>query len=91
MEPFVVLFLLPVMIGIVSELCLRDTRNASLVATLGSVLAVYLCLELRNPGGTWNWLAALLVLPLPIAFALSAVFICYGRAQGRARHGRHNH
>jgi Na+-driven multidrug efflux pump len=91
LEPFIVLFLLPVTIGIVSGLCLRATKSAALVATLGSVLAVYLCLAIRDPNGTWTWLAAFLVLPLPIAFALAAVLICSGRTHARRQHGRHGH
>ena len=89
LEPLAVLFLLPVLIGIASELYFRDTRHASFVATLGSIVAMYVFFELRDPNGTWNWLAAFLVLPLPIAFALAAVLICYGRVQTRRRHGRH--
>jgi ABC-type polysaccharide/polyol phosphate export permease len=46
-------------------------------------VVVYLFLAFRDPEGTWNWLAALLVAPLVIAFALTAVFICHGRLQGR--------
>jgi hypothetical protein len=91
LEPFVVLFLLPVMIGIASQLCLRGTKNAALVATLGSMLAVWLCLEARAPDETWNWLATLLVLPLPIAVALAAVLVCHGRAHSRGQHRRHEH
>ena len=86
LEPWVVLFLLPLLIGIGSELWLRNARRATLVATLGAIVAVVLCLELRDPGGTWNALAAFLVLPLPIAFALAAVLVCHGRA--RRRHPR---
>jgi hypothetical protein len=87
MEPFVVFFLLPVLFGIGAELLLRDTRQASLLAGLASTLLVFVCLELRDPEGTWNWLAALLVAPLVIAFSLSAVFICYGRTDARKHHG----
>ena len=86
LEPWVVLFLLPLLIGIGSELWLRNARRATLVATLGAIGAVVLCLELRDPDGTWNALAAFLVLPLPIAFALAAVLVCHGRA--RRRHHR---
>jgi hypothetical protein len=85
LEPWVVLFLLPLLIGIGSELWLRDARRSSLVATLGAIVAVVACLELRDPGGTWNALAAFLVLPLPIAFALAAVLVCHGRARRRHR------
>ena len=87
MEPFVVFFLLPVLFGIGAELLLRDTRQASLLAGFASTILVYVCLELRDPEGTWNWLAALLVAPLVIAFALSAVLICYGRIDARKHHG----
>jgi hypothetical protein len=88
MEPLLILFLLPALIGIVSDLVFRDTKNASVAATIGSALVVYLCLRALDPGGTWNWLAALLVLPLPIAFALAAVLIFDGRSQAHRRHHR---
>jgi len=87
LAPLLVLFLLPVLIGIGAELWLREVKPASLAATLGSALVVYLCLAAGAPDATWNWLAALLVLPVPIAFALAAVFICYGRTHARRRHG----
>ena len=87
MEPFVVFFLLPVLFGIGAELWLRDTRHASLLAGLASTVLVYACLELRDPEGTWNGLATLLIAPLVIAFSLSAVLICYGRIDPRKHHG----
>lgn len=83
MEPFFFFFLLPVVFGIVSELLLRDTKQASLLAAIVSTLVVYLILEVRDPDGTWNWLATLLIAPLVIAFALTAVFVCYGRTHDR--------
>lgn len=86
MEPFVVFFLLPVLFGIVSALLLRETKYASLAAGIASTLLVYVCLELRDPEGTWNWLATLLIAPLVIAFSLTAVLICQGRFHGR-KHG----
>ena len=89
MEPFIVFFLLPVLFGIGAELLLRDTRHASLLAGTASTVLVYVCLELRDPEGTWNWLAAMLVAPLVIAFSLSAVLICYGRIDARKHRGRH--
>ncbi len=85
MEPLLVLFVLPVLIGLVSEWIFRDTRQASVAATVGCVLFVYVCLKALDPDGTWNWLAALLVLPLPIAFALAAVIACWGRSPARRR------
>jgi hypothetical protein len=83
MEPFVVFFLLPVLFGIGAELLLRDTRHASLAAGIASTALVYIALALRNPGGSWNWLATLLVAPLVIAFSLTAVQICCGRTSAR--------
>lgn len=88
MQPLFVLILLPVLIGVAAELLFRDARTASCVAMLGAALAVFLCLMAGDPGGSWNWLAALLVMPLPIAFALAAVVLCYGRSQVKRRHGR---
>jgi len=85
MEPFFVFFLLPVAFGILAELLLRDTKHASLLAGIVSTLVVYLSLEVRDPSGTWNWLATLLIAPLVIAFALTAVFVCYGRMHDRKR------
>jgi hypothetical protein len=88
MEPLLVLVLLPVLIGIAAELLFRDARNASCAATVGVALVVYLCLRAGDPGGTWNWLAAMLVMPLPIALALAAVVLLYGRSQVRRRRDR---
>ena len=43
-EPLVVLFVLPVLIGILSEVLFRDTTRASCVATFASPLAIALAL-----------------------------------------------
>ena len=86
MEPLVVLLLLPVLIGVASVALFRDSARASCVATFVSPLAVFCCLSSLDPEGRWNWLAALLVSPLAIAFALAAMMIRYGRAQVRKRH-----
>ena len=85
MEPLLILFLLPLMIGIASELVFRDARNASIVATIGSAMIVCFGLYSVDSDGAWNWLAALLVLPLPISFALAAVVVFYGRSHIRRR------
>jgi hypothetical protein len=86
MEPLLILFLLPFVIGIVSELVFRDTRKASIAAMLAVILVVGVGLRGFDPEGSWNWLAALLVLPLPLAFALAAVVVFYGRSHVRRRH-----
>jgi hypothetical protein len=82
-EPLVILVVLPVLIGIGSELLFRDPTRASCLATFASPLVVYFWLTYRDPDGTWNWLATLLFSPLAIALALAAVMICFGRTQVR--------
>jgi ABC-type polysaccharide/polyol phosphate export permease len=84
-EPLVVLLLLPVLIGIVSEALFRDTTRASCVATFASPLVVYFCITYLDPHGGWNWLATLLIAPLAIALALAAVMVCFGRTHVRRR------
>ena len=88
MEPLVVLFVLPVLLGVASVALFRDTTRASCAATFASPLVVFGCLRALDPDGTWNWLATLLVAPLSIAFALATVMLCYGRSQVRKRQPR---
>ena len=87
MQPFTILLLLPVLIGIVSYLVFRDVRHAASAAIAGAALAVYGALYTLDPGGGYNWLAGLLVLPLPAALALGAVVLLHGRLHRRRRHG----
>ena len=89
MKPLVIILVLPVLIGIASEYYFRDTRKASLVAALGSVLVVISGVIVLDPTGTWNWVAALLLAPLPMAFGVVTVLYSYGRLQMRRR--RHGH
>ena len=84
-EPVLVLILLPVLIGVAAEVLFRDALRASLAATLVAPVLVYLCLIGLDPGGTWNWLASLLVAPLAMALALAAVMVCFGRIHARKR------
>ena len=86
MRAFVVLFVLPVLIGIASERLFRDTTRATLAATLAAPAVMYLCLHTFDPTGTWNWLATLLVSPLVIALALASVLFSFGRPPKRGRH-----
>ena len=88
MEPLVVLFVLPLLIGAASVALFRDTTRACFAATLAAPLIVFGCLHSLDPSGTWNWLAALLVSPLAMAFALAAAMFLYGRSQIRRRHPR---
>jgi hypothetical protein len=87
-QPLAVLFAFPVLIGIAAQLLFGDARKAACAATLGTTLVVAGCLAAGDPGGTWNWLATLLVLPLPIALSLAAVVLCHGRSHVRHKHHR---
>lgn len=85
MEPFAVLVVLPIAIGVIAELLFRDTTHASFAAALATTLFLFVCLQLLAPAGLYNWLAVLLVSPLSIAAALAAVLILYGHKQARRR------
>ena len=85
MEPFAVLIVLPVLVGVLAELALRDITRASLAAAVVSSLSVYTCLHWLDPQGTWNWLATFLVSPLAIALSLATVLACFGYLEGRRR------
>ena len=88
MQPFAVLFVLPVLVGVSAELLFRDTSRASLAAAVVSAFSVYTCLRLLDPDGSWNWLATFLVSPLAIAFSLATVLTCFGYLEGRRRQRR---
>lgn len=83
MKPLLILVILPLAIGCAAEHFARHTRAAAVAATLASSATVFAALLLLDPAGTWNWLATLLVLPLPIALALAAVQLAHGRASSR--------
>ena len=83
MAPFLVLFVLPVLIGIASALLFRKIRGASFAAAVGSPLTVYLCVKWVDPADTWSPLATLLVSPLVIAMAVTTVLLCAGRSHLR--------
>ncbi len=83
MEPLMILVVLPVLIGIVSERVFAATTQAALAAAIATAVLVFASLQWLAPGETWNTLAALLVSPLPIAFALGAVVVCCGRSHAR--------
>jgi peptidoglycan/LPS O-acetylase OafA/YrhL len=86
MRAFIVLFVLPVLIGVASQRLFRDTTRATLAATLAAPAVMYLCLHTFDPTGTWNWLATLLVSPLVIALALASVLLSSGRPPKRRGH-----
>jgi hypothetical protein len=87
MNALLVLVVAPVIVGILAELAFRDARRASLAATLGSALVVALSVQLLDSSAQWNWVAAVLVSPVPIAFAVATALLVYGHWQG-GRRGR---
>lgn len=87
MKPLVIILVLPVLIGIASEYYFRDAKKASFAAALGAVLVVFVGVTVLDLDGTWNWVAALLLSPLPVAFGVVTVLFCYGRLQMRRRRG----
>jgi len=90
MKPFLILVVMPVLIGIASELAFRDARNASLAATIGATLVVCLSVQIFDPSATWTWVAALLVSPLPIAVAVATALFLYGNLQTRRGNKRND-
>ena len=90
MEPIAFLVLLPIVIGVLSELVFRDTTHATLAAAIGTAAALMVSMWLLAPPELWTWLAVLLVSPLAIASALATVLLVYGRSQARRRRRRHD-
>ena len=84
-EPLAVLIVLPFIVGVVAQRLFHDLARASLAAAFASSLAIYVCLRLLDPTGTWNGLATFLVSPLAIAFSLASVLLCFGHFEGRRR------
>jgi hypothetical protein len=84
-EPFLVLILLPVAIGALAEAVFRDAKRASLVAAVGSAVAVGIAVQALDRNESWSWVAAALVSPLPITFAVATVLFWYGRTTARRR------
>jgi hypothetical protein len=88
MEPLLILVVIPVVIGIAAEVAFRDARNASLAATLGTLLSIGAAVHVLGSDVGWGWLAALLVSPLPIACSVATALLAYGHFQERRRRRR---
>ncbi|MEP7207461.1 MAG: hypothetical protein ABI920_11020 [Casimicrobiaceae bacterium] len=82
MRPFLWLVLLPVVTGIGCALLIRDMRRAAYVATMVCVGLIGLATWVLDGDYAWGWLAAVLVLPLPIALTLGSVTLLKGRWGG---------
>ena len=88
MGPFLVLVAFPVLIGIAAELIFRDARRATLAAGLGAATLTCVSVQVLDSDAAWTWLAALLVSPLPIAFAVATALFWYGHMEARSRRGK---
>ena len=89
MQAIVILFVLPLVVGIVSQFLLRDAKRASLAAVAGTLVTLALCVDTLDPAGRWSWIAGLMVSPLPIAVAVAGVLVCHGRQEGHRRWKQH--
>jgi len=78
-KPFLILFAFPVLVGILGETIFRDARKGSLAAALGAIAATFAFVQVLEPRGSWNWIAALLVSPLPMAIAVAVAMFVHGR------------
>ena len=90
MRPLLVLFVLPVMIGVVCALTLRTMRKASLAATIATPLLVGVLVAAFDPHDAWSPLGSMLVAPLVIAVAVITVLLCAGRAHVRKHRNWNN-
>jgi len=78
-KPFLILFAFPVLVRILGETIFRDARKGSLAAALGAIAATFAFVQVLEPRGSWNWIAALLVSPLPMAIAVAVAMFVHGR------------
>ncbi len=79
MTAFLVLIALPALVGFVAEVTFRDTRRASLAALVGAAVVTCGAIQWLEPQAAWNWLAALMVSPLPIAISIAVAMFAYDR------------
>ena len=85
MQPLIVLVAMPVAVGVLAAVVLRDMRRASLAAAIVSTALLYGCLSWLNHGGAWTLLATFLVSPLTLAIALAAVITVFGHGHMHRR------
>jgi hypothetical protein len=90
MSPLLVLVVFPILVGVAAEYVFRDARRATLAAAVGAAAVTCLSIQFLDSTATWSWLAALLVSPLPIAFAVASAIFWYGHLHGRRPRRRHH-
>ena len=90
MGPLLVLVVFPVLVGLAAEYVFRDARRAALAAAVGAMGVTCISVQFLDSTETWSWLAALLVAPLPIAFAVGTAIFWYGHLDSHRRPRRHD-
>ena len=90
MGPLLVLVILPVLIGLAAEYAFHDARKAALAAAVGAMLLTCVSVQFLDSTAAWSWLAALLVAPLPMAFAVGTAIFWYGHLNAHRRPRRHH-
>jgi fumarate reductase subunit C len=79
MRPLLVLFVLPVVCGVIFAVLFQSVRKASFAAAVCAPGLVFALVKLSDPNEPWSAFATFLMSPVVIAFALIAVFLCSGR------------
>jgi hypothetical protein len=78
-KPLLILFAFPVLVGILGETLFRDARKGSLTAAISAIGVTFASVQILEPREAWNWIAVLLVSPLPIAIAVAVAMFWHGR------------
>ena len=95
MQPLLILFVFPVLVGIAagSLMCkARDVSNALLVAALASIVVTCIAVQMLEIHALWHWIAALLVCLLPVSISVAVALFWYGHLSAPRHHGRgHRH
>ncbi len=92
MQPILILFVFPVLVGIAAGSVMRDARNALLVAASGSIVVTCIAVQMLEIHALWHWIAALLVCLLPVSISVAVALFWYGHLSAPRRHAhRHTH
>ena len=84
MRAILFLAVVPVLIGGAAWLSAREPKAGSLGAAIATTLFLFIAAHVEGADMALGWVATLLVLPLPIAFAVATVAFLSGRL-GRPR------
>lgn len=86
MQPLLILFVFPALVGIAAASVMRDARNALLVAALGSIVVTCIGVQMLEIHALWHWIAALLVCLLPVSISVAVALFWYGHLSAPRRH-----